>query len=34
MEKVVIENGGRMMDDENQSMYLIQEDGYDPNIWK
>jgi hypothetical protein len=29
MEKVLIENGGRIIEDEKSSMYLIQEDGYD-----
>ena len=33
MEKLVIENGGRVIDGE-KAMFTIQEDGFDQSIWK
>lgn len=33
IEKVIIENSGRVIDNTQQSKYLILEDGFDPKIW-
>jgi hypothetical protein len=33
MEKVIIENGGRVIDDYKAAMYKVQEDGFDSSIW-
>ena len=34
IEKVIIENGGRYCKDPNKAMFIVQEDGYDDQIWK
>ena len=33
MERMIIENGGRVIDDTNHSMFVIHEDGHNVNIW-
>ena len=33
LEKTIIENSGRVIDDLKQSMFLIIDDGFDQNIW-
>lgn len=33
MERAVIERGGRVIDDITKSMFVIQEDGFDSQIW-
>ena len=34
MEKVIIENGGRVIEDTETAMYILQEDGFDSAIWQ
>jgi len=34
MERMIIENGGRVIDNFEKAMFIIQEDGFNPNIWK
>ena len=34
MEKVIIENGGRVIDDIAKAKFVVQEDGFDQQIWK
>lgn len=33
LEKTIIENSGRVIDQFKQSMFLIIDDGFDQNIW-
>ncbi len=33
IEKLVIENSGRVIDSQSQAMFLIMDDGFDKNIW-
>lgn len=33
LEKTIIENSGRVIDQLKQSMFLIIDDGFDQNIW-
>ena len=34
IEKTIIENGGRVIDDTTKSQMLLQEDGFDQSRWK
>lgn len=34
MEKVIIENGGRVIDDMTKAKFVLQEDGFNQQIWK
>ena len=34
MEKTIIENGGRVIDDIAQAFFVVEEDGWDKEIWK
>ena len=34
MEKVIIQNGGVVIDSVEEAAIIIQEDGYDPKIWQ
>jgi hypothetical protein len=33
MEKVILERGGRIIDDTTKCMHLLQEDGFDSKVW-
>ena len=33
MERTIISNGGVMIDSLDDAAFVIQEDGFDPNIW-
>lgn len=34
MEKVIIENGGRVIDDAAKAKFILQEDGFNQLIWQ
>ena len=34
MERVIISNGGVVIDSQDAAAYIIQEDGFDPEIWQ
>jgi hypothetical protein len=33
MEKAIIQNGGHIKEDPSEAKFLVQEDGFDPEIW-
>ena len=33
MEKLIIENGGRLIEDSRKAIYELMEDGFDNQIW-